>query len=85
MNFDEDDEIWRPLIMGHLATLRTAFGLEHLVLDAHLYLLALPPFVREWCCRLLWEEVLEFLRSLGDEADRVTTLLDDSHIAKASK
>ncbi|KAG9002561.1 hypothetical protein FRB94_005815 [Tulasnella sp. JGI-2019a] len=76
---DSTDDIWQDLIAGHVAALRMMTHLEHLIIDAELYLILLPTYFKAWCQTDLWRQVLLALKSEAS-AKPMATFFDDTHL-----
>ncbi|KAG8850397.1 hypothetical protein FRB96_000461 [Tulasnella sp. 330] len=76
---DSSDDIWQDLIAGHVAALRMMVHLEHLIIDAELYLILLPMYFKTWCQTDMWQQVLTALKSEAT-AKPMATFFDDTHL-----
>ncbi|KAG9015607.1 hypothetical protein FRB90_004747 [Tulasnella sp. 427] len=72
---DPQNDIWQDLIGGHIAALRMMVHLEHLVIDADVYLLLLPTYFKEWCRSPHWRQALASVRA---EAETMATFFDET-------
>ena len=79
---DGTDDVWQDLIAGHVAALRMMKDLEHLVLDAELYLVLLPTYFKTWCRTDMWRQVLDALKS--ESKEKMATFFDETHITTVS-
>jgi hypothetical protein len=75
------DDIWQDLLAGHIAALRMMKHLDHLILDAELYLVLLPGYFQTWCDNEQWQGVLAALK---DEAgvNNIATFFDETALTK---
>ncbi|KAG8958913.1 hypothetical protein FRC00_002158 [Tulasnella sp. 408] len=72
---DPQNDIWQDLVGGHIAALRMMVHLQHLVIDADVYLLLLPGYFKEWCRSPHWRQALASVRA---EAETMATFFDDT-------
>ncbi|KAG8932934.1 hypothetical protein FRC01_011651 [Tulasnella sp. 417] len=72
---DPGNDIWQDLVGGHIAALRMMIHLQHLVIDADVYLLLLPGYFKEWCRSPHWRQALASVRA---EAETMATFFDDT-------
>ncbi|KAG8972957.1 hypothetical protein FRC05_009373 [Tulasnella sp. 425] len=72
---DPQNDIWQDLVGGHIAALRMMVHLEHLVIDADVYLLLLPGYFKEWCRSPHWRQALASVRA---EAETMATFFDET-------
>ncbi|KAG8906925.1 hypothetical protein FRB99_005699 [Tulasnella sp. 403] len=77
---DGNDDIWQDLIAGHVAALRMMANLQHLVLDAELYLILLPAYFKTWCQTDMWIQVLAALKS-ESTAKPMATFFDETSVS----
>lgn len=80
---DSTDDIWQDLIAGHIAALRMMVHVEHLIIDAELYLILLPSYFKTWCRTTEWQVVLEALKAEASEKP-MATFFDDTHLETVS-
>lgn len=78
---DPQNDIWQDLVGGHIAALRMMIRLQHLVIDADVYLLLLPGYFKEWCRSPHWRQALASVRA---EAETMATFFDDTPLHTVS-